>query len=197
MERYERAAHRRLAQKVNAACGWKGKQAMNHEGDFTKSVEEATATMKKLGGGKVAQLEREIDATREHLSEATSELRRRGAELLPAVAIGAAALAVAGVAFAMWRRHEDRGVPARWLSSLSAQVPASLESGKKSVRALRKRAARALDPQPPARPVRSALMRIGTAALSAAVVALAKHFAVRLIKEASARSPAPSPSVET
>jgi hypothetical protein len=40
-------------------------------------------------------------------------------------------------------------------------------------------------------------MRIGTAALSAAVVALAKHFALRLIKQAYARYPDPARSVES
>jgi hypothetical protein len=163
---------------------------MEHEGDFTKSVEEATATMKKLAGDKAAQLKRKVERPAKILGETSGELQRRAGELLPAIAIGAAAIAVAGVVFATWRRQEARRVPARWLSSLSTQLPASLKSGKKSVRALRQRASRALDPQPPVRPVRSALMRIGTAALSAAVVALAKHFALRLIKEASGRSSA-------
>lgn len=170
---------------------------MNHEADFTKRVDDASSTVKQKAADTAAQLERKIEATREHLTEATSELRRRGADLLPVVAIGAAAIAVAGIAFGVWRRQQDRRVPAGWLASLSSQVPASLESGKKTVRSLRKRASRALNPDPPARPVRSALMRIGTAALSAAVVALTKHFAVKMIKNVSARYPEPPRAVES
>ncbi len=148
-----------------------------------------------------AQLEDDIEQIRNHLTDVASELDRRRHRFfdLPGqareqlrkhgkpIAIGTVALAALGLGIWWWRSRSQRTVAGRLLSSVRDQLPDGLVSGEWLQQA-RKRVAEAIHPEPPARPVRTGLIKISTAAAGAAASVLGKRLAGQL-----ARSQWPTP----
>ena len=134
-----------------------------------------------------AQLEDDIENIRNHLTDVASELDRRRHRIfdIPGqvrkharpIAVGTVALAALGLGIWWWRSRSRKTIPGRMLSVL----PEGVTSGEWLDDA-RKRVAEAIHPEPPARPVRTGLFKISTAAAGAAASVLGKRLAMQLAK---------------